>query len=139
LACRSASGWLCGVSWYFRNNPGETTVLHLFRNAQVLAVPGIWFLFRPIVDWLVLPMGFNVLYVLGFIASLFALRRAPQFLKDAHWVVLPVFVLTWLFGNVDEMRVYYELLPLVALVLFGGLYRLMGYAAVHGPAEPDQA
>jgi hypothetical protein len=84
-------------------------------------------------------MGFNLLYVLGLIASLFALKRAPQFLKDAYWVVLPLFVLTWLFGNVDEMRVYYELLPVVALVLFGGLYRLMGYAPVHRPAEPDQA
>ena len=29
--------------------------------------------------------------------------------------------------------------PVVALVLFSGLYRLMGYAAVHGPAEPDPA
>jgi len=37
------------------------------------------------------------------------------------------------------MRVYYELLPIVALVLFGGLYSLMGYAAVPGPAEPGPA
>lgn len=123
--------WLVGrglLLWFFRNNPGEPIALHLFRNAQVLAVPGNWFLFRPVTGWLVLPMGFNVLYVLGFVASLFALKRAPQFLKDAYWVVLPVFVLTWLFGNVDETRVYYELLPIVALVLFGGLYRLTGYA-----------
>ncbi len=122
--------------WYFRNSPGESIAIHLFRNAQVLAVPGNWFLFRPVTDWLILPRGFNVLYVLGFIVSLFVLKRAPQFLKDACWVVLPVFLFTWLFGNVDEMRVYYELLPTVVLVLFGGLYRLMGYAAVPRPAEP---
>ena len=115
------------IFWYFRNNPGEAIAVHLFRNAEVLAVPGNWFLFRPVANWLVLPMGFNVLYVLGFIVSLFALKRAPRFLKDACWVVPPVFVLTWLFGNVDEMRVYYELLPIVTLVLFHGLYRLMGY------------
>jgi hypothetical protein len=114
---------------YFRNNPEQAIALHLFRNAEVLAVPGNWFLFRPVAAWLVLPRGFNILYVLGFVASLFALRRAPRFLKQAYWIVPPVFVLTWLFGNVDELRVYYELLPLVALVLFGGLYRLMGYAA----------
>jgi hypothetical protein len=119
---------------YFRNNPEQAIALHLFRNAQVLAVPGNWFLFRPVTGWLVLPMGFNVLYVLALIASLFALKKAPQFLRDAYWVVLPVFVLTWLFGNVDEMRVYYELLPIVALVLFGALYRLMGYIA-HLPAH----
>jgi len=113
--------------WSFRNNPGEPIALHLFRNAQVLAVPGNWFRFRPVTDWLVLPMGFNLLYVLGFVASLFALKKAPQFLKDALWIAVPLFVLTWLFGNVDEMRVYYELLPIVVLVLFGGLYRLMGY------------
>jgi hypothetical protein len=115
--------------WYFRNNPGEAIALHLFRNAQVLSAPGNWFLFRPVTNWLVLPMGLNLLYVLGFVASLFALKWSPRFLKDAYWIVLPVFALTWLFGNVDEMRVYYELLPVVALVLFGGLYRLMGYAA----------
>jgi hypothetical protein len=118
--------------WYFRNNSGEPIAVHLFRNAQVLAVPGNWFLFRPVTDWLILPRGFNVIYVLGFIASLFALKRAPQFLKDAYWAVLPVLALTWLFGNVDEMRVYYEILPIVALVLFGVLYRLMGY----GPQPP---
>ena len=117
-----------GLALAFRNNAGEMIALHLFRNARVLAVPGNWFLFRPVADWLVLPMGFNLLYVLGFVASLFALRRAPRFLKDAFWVALPVIVLTWLFGNVDEMRVYYELLPIVVLVLFGGLYSLMGYA-----------
>jgi hypothetical protein len=115
--------------WHFRNNPGEALAVHLFRNAQVLAVPGNWFLFRPVTNWLVLPRGFNLLYVLAFILSLFALKRAPRFLKYAYWIVPPVFVLTWLFGNVDEMRVYYELLPIVALVLFGALYRLMGYAA----------
>lgn len=113
--------------WLFRNNPGEAIALHLFRNAQVLAVPGNWFLFRPVTGWLILPMGFNLLYVLGFIASLFALKRTPQFLKDAFWIAVPFVVLAWLFGYVDEMRVYYELLPIVALVLFGGLYRLMGY------------
>jgi hypothetical protein len=121
--------------WYFRNNPGEPIALHLFHNAQVLAVPGNWFLFRPVTDWLILPRGFNVIYVLGFIASLFALKRAPRFLKDAYWVVFPVFVLTWLFGNVDEMRVYYELLPVVAPVLFTGLYRLMGYGPSPQPAS----
>jgi len=113
--------------WSFRNNPGDMIGLHLFRNAQVLGVPGNWFLFRPVTDWLVLPMGFNLFYVLGFVGSLFALKKAPQFLKDAYWVAVPVIVLTWLFGNVDEMRVYYELLPIVMLVLLGGLYRLMGY------------
>jgi hypothetical protein len=84
-------------------------------------------MFRPVGDWLVLPMGFNAVYVAGFVVSLFLLRRSPWFLKNAYWIAVPVFALTWLFGNVDEMRVYYELLPLVSLVLFGGLYRLLGY------------
>jgi len=67
--------------WYFRNNPEQAIALHSLRNAQVLAVPGNWFLFRPVTDWLVLPRGFNLLYVLGFILSLFALKRAPRFLR----------------------------------------------------------
>ena len=120
--------------WSFRNNPGEAIALHLSRNAQVLAMPGNWFLFRPVTGWLILPRGFNLLYVLGFVASLFAFKKAPQFLKDAFWIALPFAVLTWLFGYVDEMRVYYELLPIVALVLFSGLYRLMGYGRQPQPA-----
>ena len=36
-------------------------------------------------------------------------------------------VLAWLFDCVNEMRVYYELLPIVSPALFGGLYRLMSY------------
>jgi hypothetical protein len=125
--------------WYFRNNPGETIILHLSRNAQVLAVPGNWFLFRPVTEWLVLPRGFNVLYVLGFIASLFALKRAPRFLRDAFWIAAPLIILTWLFGNVDETRDYYELLPIVALVLFSGLYRLMGYGPQPRPSASATA
>jgi hypothetical protein len=128
-----------GLMLAFSGSPGEPIALHLFRNAQVLAVPGNWFRFRPVADWLVLPMGFNLLYVLGFVASLFALKLAPQFLKDAFWVALPVIVLTWLFGNVDEMRVYYELLPIVVLVLFGGLHSLMGYPVRLQPAETAPA
>lgn len=128
-----------GLMFAFSGNSDVPIAFHLFRNARVLAVPGNWFLFRPATDWLVLPRGFNLLYVLGFIASLFALKRAPQFLKDAYWLVLPVFVLTWLLGNVDEMRVYYELLPIVTLILFNGLYRMMGYAVVPRPAEPGTA
>ena len=120
--------------WHLRNNPGESIALHLFRNAQVLAVPGNWSLFRPVTGWLVLSMGFNVFYVLGLVASLLALKRAPPLLKDAYWAVFPFVVLTWLFGNVDEMRVYYEPLPIVALVLFGDLYRLMGYERQPQPA-----
>ncbi len=136
-ACLQVGFWLVvrGLLFLsFRNNPGETITLHLFRNARVLAVPGNWFLFRPVAGWLILPRGFNVLYLLGFVASLLALKRAPRFLRDAFWIAVPLIVLTWLFANVDETRDYYELLPIVALVLFSGLYRLMGYTT-HVPAQ----
>jgi hypothetical protein len=37
------------------------------------------------------------------------------------------------------MRVYYELLPIVVLVLFGGLHSLMGYPVRLQPAETAPA
>jgi len=46
-------------------------------------------------------------------------------------------VIDWLFVYVNEMRVYYELLPIVVLVLFGGLYSLMGYTARPQSAEGE--
>ena len=128
-----------GLSLAFSGNPGNLLSLHLLRNIQMLAIPGNWFRFRAVTDWLILPAGFNVLYVLGFVAALLALRKASRFLKDAFWMAVPVFLLIWLFANVDEMRDYYELLPVVALVLFGGLYRLMGYAPLPRSVEQTRA
>ncbi len=125
------------LAWFFRNNPGDEIALHLFRNFDVLVIPRNWVLFRPITDWLVLPMGFNVLYVAGFIWALIALRRSAQFLNDAFWIALPLGVLSLLFGNVDEMRVYYELLPIVFLVLAGSAYRLLGYGPEIEPRKHE--
>ncbi|HTW91208.1 MAG TPA: hypothetical protein VMH22_05815 [bacterium] len=129
-------GFIRGGLWLlFRHNPGEAVALHLPSNLQVLGQHDTWFRFRTVADWLVLPTGFNVLYLLGFLTSLYALRGAPRFLKDAFWVAVPIFLLTLLFGKIDEVRVYYELLPVVVLALFSGLYRLMGY----GPRSQSSA
>ena len=124
-----------GLMWLYRSNPGEAITLYLARNVDMLSTAHHFTSFRAVGDWLILPNGFNTLYVLGFVWALFAVRRAPQFLKDALWIALPISVLSWLFANADEMRVYYELLPIVVLVLADSFYRLAGYSYRWAPAK----
>jgi hypothetical protein len=83
-----------------------------------------------------LPRGFNPFSVLGSAALLTASETARRFLTDAFLVVSPVFAPAALLGCADEIRVYHELPPIVALVLFGSLYRLMGYLPAPNPTGP---
>jgi len=59
VGCRrwSAAWFLAGSAglllWVFRNNPGEPIALHLFRNAQVLAVPATGSC-PAVTEWLIL-------------------------------------------------------------------------------------
>jgi len=115
------------VVWLHRGNPGEELALHLFRNLDVMRTVRNYFLFRPVNAWLAAPTGLNVLCLAALVWGLFALRRAPRFLKDAFWIAPFLFVLALLFGNVDEMRVYYELFPVLFLVLTQDAYAVLGY------------
>jgi hypothetical protein len=123
------------VVWLHRGNPGEELALHLFRNIDVMRAVRNYFLFRPVNAWLAAPTGLNVLYLAALVWGLFALRRAPRFLRDAFWIAPFLFVLAMFFGNVDEMRVYYELFPVLFLVLIRSAYALLGY----GRAPPGVA
>ncbi len=81
---------------------------------------------------MVVPVGLNFIYLAAFFWALAELKKMPQFLKDAFWIVLPMAVLALLFGNIDELRIYYEFYPIVLLVLLAGASSLLGYA----PSQP---
>lgn len=92
-------------------NPGDalefyhagTQSPHLVRNLDVLTT---------------LPSLFTVLSCFGFIwilLPLFWRRLSDRFLRQVLWITPPFLLSVILFGNIDEMRVYAELLPVILI------------------------
>jgi hypothetical protein len=99
------------VNAAFRGNPGSMMEMHLLRNLTIV-LKGPW------------PVSTVAgLLVLVLLLS-YRFSENPRFLKDGLWVFVPVFGLTLVFGQVDEIRNYYGAFPVVMLLLargFGGL------------------
>lgn len=53
-------------------------------------------------------------FILLMLLNFLKWKTKPEFIKTSFWVIfLPTFVLTIFFGYVDELRVYYELYPIL--------------------------
>jgi hypothetical protein len=50
----------------------------------------------------------------------------PQFLRDGIWIGIPLIVCIFLFGFLDELRVYYEIYPIGILLVYHSLCELSG-------------
>jgi hypothetical protein len=109
-----------GLLYVFRNNPGATVEMHLFdHNWQVLLHPS-WMSKR-----LLLAVGALLVGVSGW-------TRKPTFLRDALLALAPVLLVMGLtVGQVDEIRAYYEVYPVVALLVAETFFRLL-----HVPLSP---
>lgn len=99
---------IVGVSIYlainhiFRSNPGGATEWHLVRNLTKPFILG----------------GFGklrlLLFLLSVVLPIWQFKKAPLFLKASLLAIYPALIcLTVLFGQMDEVRVYYEALPVV--------------------------
>ena len=55
-------------------------------------------------------------------------RMKPRFLRRSLWIAIPLFVLTMLFGYIDEQRDFYELYPLILLLMLPSILRLLKIA-----------
>ncbi len=116
-----------GLLLVYRHNPGSPIELRLLRNLAAIAEPRNWLLFRPFLGQLVIPTGLNILTVLAYLLSGLALPKLPRIFQISYLLTLPVLVLAMLFGNIDEMRIYYELYPAAVVAFAAGLWRLLGY------------
>jgi hypothetical protein len=90
------------ISHIFRNNPGGGTEWHLVRNLTKPFVLG----------------GFGklrlLLFLLAVILPVWKLKQSPLFLKRSLLAIFPLLIcLTVFFGQIDELRDYYEALPVV--------------------------
>jgi len=51
----------------------------------------------------------------------------PKFLRDGIWICLPLLCCIFLFGFADELRDYYEIYPIIFLVVFHSICDLSGH------------
>ena len=52
-------------------------------------------------------------------------KEKPKFLKDALWITLPLVILTFFLGFLDELRDYYEVFPIVILLISLNIARIL--------------
>ncbi len=103
------------IGYVFRDNPGGAIEWHLSRNIA-----------RPFII-----SGFGklrlIIFILFIFLSLSKLHRAPVFLARALIAVLPPLIcLAFFFGNFDELRDYYEALPLIYTLALASVSRKFG-------------
>jgi hypothetical protein len=53
-------------------------------------------------------------------------NEKPKFLKDALWIAVPLVILTFLLGFFDELRDFYEVFPVIFLLISVNLARILG-------------
>lgn len=67
-----------------------------------------------------------IVLLLIFITLFSRWNEKPKFLKDALWIALPLLVLTLLLGYLDELRDYYEIFPIIFLLISLNIARILG-------------
>ncbi len=106
----------------FRANSGVVQEVHFLRNFNHLTHIGNYFIFTRLEPFLLAhfgvvfwyPAGLNIIVGLLLLAGiLYHWAEKPLFLRKALLLLIPLVVASLVFGFVDEMRVYYELVPIV--------------------------
>lgn len=54
----------------------------------------------------------------------------PKFLRDSLWIGIPLLILTLLFGFFDELRDYYEVLPIMILLISYSIAKILNVELV---------
>jgi hypothetical protein len=62
----------------------------------------------------------------------------PPFLRHALWIVVPLVVLAFFFGYLDELRDYYEAYPIVLLLALHSVGALMGFEVITRSPQPPR-
>ena len=94
----------------FRDNPGSMVEFHLIdHNLKALG-----------------NISIGTVMALALIISLVFYRWTdkPLFLRNALWIVAPLFILILFLGYIDEQRDYYEAYPIVLLLIYHSVCRI---------------
>lgn len=95
----------------FKNNPGGLYEDHISANIKMF-LEIFSFKIYPLVNLL---LNFGGLWIL----TIFGYKYAPEFLRRSLFVLVPFLIGMFLVGNLYEMRIYGELIPIVITI---GLY-----------------
>jgi hypothetical protein len=104
------------VAMAYSGNPGTPLEWHLLRNIHRFTHLDFYVMTRGPAR-LLRDFGLQAIAIAGFALVVASLRRAPQFLKDASWILVPLVVLCALFGFFEEIRDYLEFYPIAVLLL----------------------
>ena len=98
----------------FADNPGTGVEVWFSRNVAFLSNTTLmWFWFNEVGHYsLFLPATCNVLFLLGLPLVVWEWSSKPTVLRRALWITPLLVVLTFIMGQVDEVRVYYPLVPI---------------------------
>jgi hypothetical protein len=112
------------VNFVFRDNPGVPFEHHLGRN----------------LDWLFQPYSVETLVAWAVLYLLIADRwfDKPPFARWALAMALPLMGLGFIMGYFDEIRGYYEMFPVLAILMAHSVARHMGYGLVQRRTDVAQ-
>ena len=100
----------------FIHNPGAVLEFHLYdHNLQLLGL----YPAKTIALWMVIAAVVMILLFHHW-------SDKPQFLRDGIWICMLLVCCILLFGFLDELRVYYEIYPIVILLIYHSLCVLSG-------------
>lgn len=100
------------LHFLFINNPGGFVEFHLIDRNYLL------FNGYSLATFVVL---------LIIILSIFSnWKEKPKFLKDSMWIAIPLLILTLFLGFFDELRDYYEVLPVAVLLFSFNIAKILG-------------
>ena len=89
------------ISLSFSNNPGSFVEFHLDHNLSLRAYSIPQFLSFAIIG----------------VAAAYDWSQKPAFLKRSLWILAPLVILTFFLGFIDEYRDYYEVYPIILLLV----------------------
>ncbi|OGU69978.1 MAG: hypothetical protein A2W30_07360 [Ignavibacteria bacterium RBG_16_36_9] len=96
----------------FMNNPGGFVEFHLIDRNYLL------FNGYSLTTFIVL--------LIIFLSIFSKWNEKPKFLKDALWIAVPLLILTLFLGFFDELRDYYEVFPIVVLLISFNIAKILG-------------
>lgn len=99
------------LSLLYNHNPNNFLHFHLVNS--ILFLP-YWLTF-----------GVQVIVAIMILLLLHNWSRKPALLKNALWMFVPLFVLTLPFSGLDEIRVFYEVYPVVMLLIFPSVAKML--------------